>query len=75
MRLAARLRRLEATGRMIAGGRPCAECGGPVDWSNRRPDPSEVKIRVVQASEDPGPERCASCGRQLVLRVEWDRGG
>ncbi len=75
MNLAHRLRRLEA-GSAAVGLRRCAECGGPADWRAWKPSPSELSVRVVHGDAEPrGPNTCASCGRPLVIRVEFDRGG
>lgn len=75
MRLASRLRRLEACS-AAAGLRRCAACGGPADWHAWRPPPGTVPIIVLRDGEEPsGPDRCPACGRPLVIRLEHDRGG
>ena len=66
MSLEKRVGRLEDEG----GGEPCSECGGPLKPGER------VEIVWVDAPElpgadDPGPEHCWKCGRQLVITLTW----
>lgn len=64
MNLPARVARLERDAPREA---PCRECGGP------RP-PGRYRLVFDDGTPD-GPDRCPSCGRQLVFRLEFDRQG
>lgn len=44
----------------------CAVCGGP--------DPRRA-VLTFEGDRPLGPERCPSCGRRLVYRLDFDRQG
>jgi len=50
-----------------------------VNWRERRLDPASdrIVVRGVRPDEPPitGPDKCPACGRTLVIRIEFDRGG
>ena len=77
MRLLTRLERLEKGAVRAAPARICAGCGGWTDWRARLHEPTTYTVCGVRDGEPPitGPDVCPECGRTLVYRVEFDRGG
>ena len=65
MGLSHRLRRLEASA-SASSPRPCAACGATLG------EPERFVLAPIDLDERrplPGPERCAGCGRRLIVRL------